>query len=211
MPQVKKAKRAEKRLVSSKQQAAGRKSATRGAGASGKHAPVLAKGIAGKGKKKQVVAKKLPGATKVAGSKKVAAKKSAAKKSMAKRSVAKKSTAKRSAAKKPAPKRPASKKLLKGRKILGKKPVRRVDAAGRARAVPVPTVRFDLKQLDPLKKCGPGTSVELLFRVIERDDGRAVNHLVYFDRHGWYCDHGVACPAVAAVKKQGGHRMPALR
>jgi hypothetical protein len=26
-------------------------------------------------------------------------------------------------------------------------------------------------------------------------------HLVFFDRHGWYCEHGKQCAAVTDVRK----------
>ena len=57
-----------------------------------------------------------------------------------------------------------------------------------------------VKELDPITRCGPDTSVELLYRVDERLDGRAAGvHLVFFDRYGWYCVHGRGCAAVADV------------
>jgi hypothetical protein len=61
-----------------------------------------------------------------------------------------------------------------------------------------------VRQLDPRAKCGPGTSVEWLVRVDERQkDGRVEAHLVFFDRHGWYCEHGKACRAVDDVRRHG--------
>ena len=68
-------------------------------------------------------------------------------------------------------------------------------------AVAPPAVRIDIKELDPLRKCGPGTSVQVLLRVIERIDGKSTSHLVFFDKYGWYCDHGPACPAVGYARK----------
>jgi hypothetical protein len=57
-----------------------------------------------------------------------------------------------------------------------------------------------VKELDPVARCGPDTSVELLYRVDERLDGRTAGvHLVFFDRYGWYCVHGRGCAAVADV------------
>jgi hypothetical protein len=70
--------------------------------------------------------------------------------------------------------------------------------------VKTPVVRVAVKPLDPQQKCGAGTSVQLLYRVDETVDGRATHHLVFFDRHGWYCEHGRTCPAVAHAKKHGG-------
>ena len=64
--------------------------------------------------------------------------------------------------------------------------------------------RVDIKPLDPLRKCGPNTSVQFLYRVDESVDGRSTAHLVFFDRHGWYCEHGRTCPAVGHAKKYNG-------
>jgi hypothetical protein len=68
----------------------------------------------------------------------------------------------------------------------------------------VPVVKAAVRELDPRRKCGDGTSVQLLYRVDLSVDGRAAAHLVFFDRHGWYCEHGRTCPAVAHARKQGG-------
>jgi hypothetical protein len=64
--------------------------------------------------------------------------------------------------------------------------------------------RVAIKPLDPVRKCGPGTSVQFLYRVDESVDGRITAHLVFFDRHGWYCEHGRTCPAVGHAKKYNG-------
>ena len=69
---------------------------------------------------------------------------------------------------------------------------------------PVPVVHARVRELDPQQKCGTGTSVQLLYRVDQTVDGRASAHLVFFDRHGWYCEHGRTCPAVAHAKKHNG-------
>lgn len=71
-------------------------------------------------------------------------------------------------------------------------------------AKPVKTVRVAVKSLDPLRKCGPKTTVQLLYRVDEQVDGRSTPHLVFFDRHGWYCEHGRSCPAVGHARKFNG-------
>jgi hypothetical protein len=71
-------------------------------------------------------------------------------------------------------------------------------------APPAPVVRVAIRELDPQRKCGVGTSVQLLFRVDETIDGRSTPHLVFFDRHGWYCEHGRTCPAVGHVRKNNG-------
>jgi hypothetical protein len=61
------------------------------------------------------------------------------------------------------------------------------------------TVR--VRPLDPQAKCGVGTSVQHLFRVDEMVNGASATHLVFFDRHGWYCEHGRNCPAVDDVRR----------
>jgi hypothetical protein len=97
-----------------------------------------------------------------------------------------------------------------------KKPEKKAKpVAGRKRAKPVvaaPAVKVDIKELDPIRKCGPGTSVQVLLRVIERVDGKSTSHLVFFDKYGWYCDHGPNCPAVAYARKGRRHlTVPARR
>jgi hypothetical protein len=72
------------------------------------------------------------------------------------------------------------------------------------REAPAPVVRVVVKALDPYRKCGPGTSVQSLYRVDETIDGRSTAHLVFNDRHGWYCEHGRTCPAVGHAKKYDG-------
>ena len=106
-----------------------------------------------------------------------------------------------------------------GRKAKGRKePARRAGARGgrlpktsgrgrantkQAQARP-PAAQFRVKELNAQQKCGPGTSVERLFRVDEKVDGAAKAHLVFLDRrHGWYCEHGVECPAVRQARRIG--------
>lgn len=111
-------------------------------------------------------------------------------------------------------KRPVKKAL---RPTSKKKPAKKAKlVAVRKRATPAkkrkalkplvagPVVKVDIKELDPIRKCGPGTSVQVLLKVVERVDGKATNHLVFFDKYGWYCDHGRSCPAVAHARKQRG-------
>lgn len=81
---------------------------------------------------------------------------------------------------------------------------KRVGKAAGRRAVPEPVVRIAVRALDPHRKCGPGTSVQSLYRVDETVDGRSTAHLVFNDRHGWYCEHGRTCPAVGHAKKYDG-------
>ena len=72
------------------------------------------------------------------------------------------------------------------------------------RPVLAPVAKISVKPLEPHEKCGAGTSVQLLFRVEELLEGRSTKHLVFFDRHGWYCEHGRNCPAVGHAKKHKG-------
>lgn len=62
---------------------------------------------------------------------------------------------------------------------------------------------MQVKPLDPVAKCGPGTSVEQLYRVNETVDGRTTVHLVFLDHYGWYCIHGRDCRAVGDAKRFG--------
>ncbi len=62
--------------------------------------------------------------------------------------------------------------------------------------------RVRVTPLDPRTRCGAGTTVEHLYRVDERSPEASVTHLVFFDRHGWYCQHGPGCPAVADVRRE---------
>ncbi len=74
----------------------------------------------------------------------------------------------------------------------------------RAASRSVPALR--IRKLDPLRICGERTSVVQLFRVEEQlVGGKAARarqvHLVFNDRHGWYCEHGRSCHAVSAVMR----------
>jgi len=74
--------------------------------------------------------------------------------------------------------------------------------------IPTPVRKLRITELDPRQLCGKGTRVERIFRVEEKDVKARTMHLVFFDRHGWYCEHGPRCPAVSDVKKfiRGGRR-----
>ena|SRR5690348_15130042 len=99
---------------------------------------------------------------------------------------------------KPAPTRKA--------KARGGSTKRRADGRRGAKAVTAkpPASQFRVKELNAQQKCGQGTSVERLFRVDETADGAAKAHLVFLDRrHGWYCEHGVECPAVGQARRIG--------
>ena len=78
-------------------------------------------------------------------------------------------------------------------------------APARSKAKVAPAPRISVRELDPKVKCGAGTSVEWLLRVEERLDRERRAHLVFFDRHGWYCEHGATCPAVAHARKHVKH------
>ena len=81
----------------------------------------------------------------------------------------------------------------------------KVPAARQRAAERLPVRGVKIRALDPQAKCGPGTSVTQLFRVDETIDGALATHLVFFDRHGWYCVHGRNCRAVDDVRKHGKH------
>ena len=77
---------------------------------------------------------------------------------------------------------------------------RRVNGPRRAaKTAGIRKVRISEK--DPARMCGKGTSVERVFRVEEKLEKSRNLHLVFFDRHGWYCEHGAQCQAVSDVKK----------
>jgi hypothetical protein len=81
-------------------------------------------------------------------------------------------------------------------------PAKRGATKSTRRSVPAPVRVVKVKSLDPFARCGPGTSVEHLYRVDENVDGRATVHLVFFDQYGWYCVHGRGCGAVADVHQE---------
>ena len=58
-----------------------------------------------------------------------------------------------------------------------------------------------IRPMNPLQMCGKGTSVTQLYRVEETGDRGRIHHLVFFDKHGWYCEHGKQCSAVGDVQK----------
>jgi hypothetical protein len=71
------------------------------------------------------------------------------------------------------------------------------------RVVAVIDPEFRVRSLDPQQKCGAATTVEELYRVDELVGSGRTAHLVFLDRHGWYCVHGQNCPAVAYARKFG--------
>lgn len=90
-----------------------------------------------------------------------------------------------------------------GARGVSQKPSKRRAKRGKRARKPARAGRptYHVRELDPLAKCGHGTSVQKLYRVDERVDGLVRPHLVFFDRHGWYCDHGRDCPAVSQARK----------
>ena len=55
--------------------------------------------------------------------------------------------------------------------------------------------------LDPRSVVGAKTAVEHLVRV--RSRANEIAHLVYHDRHGWYCEtHGPTCAAVLLARAE---------
>ncbi len=58
-----------------------------------------------------------------------------------------------------------------------------------------------IRAMDPVEMCGKDTSVTQLYRVEETIDRGRIHHLVFFDRHGWYCEHGKQCSVVKDVQK----------
>jgi hypothetical protein len=103
----------------------------------------------------------------------------------------------KAAKKKGAPKRGTRVKTARGKQA-------KTARGKQAKALRAPVVRMAVRPLDPLRKCGPKTTVQLLSRVDEEVDGRNTPHLVFFDRHGWYCEHGRSCPAVGHARKFKG-------
>ena len=112
---------------------------------------------------------------------------------------------------KPATKRPrkAAKAAKAALRKTAKQPRRSsVKTAARksTKAVVPAKPEFQIRELDPLRICGGRTSVVQLFRVDEQlIGGKAAGarqvHLVFNDRHGWYCEHGRSCHAVSAVMR----------
>ena len=64
-----------------------------------------------------------------------------------------------------------------------------------------------IRAMDPFEMCGKSTSVTALYRVEETLDQTRIHHLVFFDRHGWYCEHGKQCSAVKDVQKFTGNKL----
>ena len=87
-------------------------------------------------------------------------------------------------------------------RVVAKKVTRAATVAPRALT---PMALFSIRELDPVRKCGPGTSVASMYRVDEQSGSRRTTHLVFSDRHGWYCDvDGRDCRAVVQAKRHGG-------
>jgi hypothetical protein len=79
-------------------------------------------------------------------------------------------------------------------------PVRRnLNGRRKEKAAVKRTVR--IRAMNPVEMCGKDTSVSELYRVEETLDQIRIHHLVFFDRHGWYCEHGKQCSVVKDVQK----------
>ena len=60
-------------------------------------------------------------------------------------------------------------------------------------------VEVRVTAIDPRAVLGAATRVRGLWKVEWPGERRP--HLVYHDRHGWYCEeHGAACPAVRRAR-----------
>jgi hypothetical protein len=95
---------------------------------------------------------------------------------------------------------PKKKTAVSKKTAVKRRPSKNGIAAGAAARPPA----FGVEELDPQSKCGPGTSVQRLLRVREKSEkGVVSNHLVFFDKHGWYCEHGRNCAAVPHAMKFG--------
>ena len=93
----------------------------------------------------------------------------------------------------------------RGNSVAAKR--RQHETGAKGRATP-PAASYRVRELNAQQKCGPGTSVERLFRVDETG-ATPRSHLVFLDRrHGWYCEHGVQCPAVGQARGMGAARTP---
>ena len=97
----------------------------------------------------------------------------------------------------PRPKAAGGTKATRGKKATRK--TAKIVAVAKSAAA---TRLMRIRELDPQAACGQGTTVMQLFRVDDLPFGDDTTHLVFFDRHGWYCAHGRECPAVAAVRKR---------
>jgi hypothetical protein len=60
---------------------------------------------------------------------------------------------------------------------------------------------YELEPLNPWLMCGPDTTVTELWKVQALGERGTAFHLVYFDRYGWYCEHGRSCKAVTEVRR----------
>ena len=110
------------------------------------------------------------------------------------------------------PRRAASKGRVAKKRVPAKGTKQRKGRAARKVAPASVAPVLAIRELDPIRICGDRTSVTQLFRVDETivPTGKAASsrqvHLVFNDRHGWYCEHGRSCHAVSAVMRHAGIR-----
>ena len=108
----------------------------------------------------------------------------------------------------------AAKPAKPGRRAVAKPPRGKAKKGGArtgTKVVAPAKPELQIRELDPLRVCGERTSVVQLFRVDEQlVEGKVAGarqvHLVFNDRHGWYCEHGRSCHAVSAVMRHAGIR-----
>ena len=86
--------------------------------------------------------------------------------------------------------------VLKGLAVGGS----RTHSSQRMQQLDLFPIKPIIEVLDPRTVVGPHTAVEHVVRVRIRPNDAP--HLVFHDRHGWYCDiHGPTCPAVALARR----------
>ena len=88
-----------------------------------------------------------------------------------------------------------------GSRSKARSAVRKSALKSRQAKAEVAPASYELEPLNPWLMCGPDTTVTELWKVRERREKETHFHLVYFDRYGWYCEHGVSCKAVAEVRR----------
>jgi len=74
--------------------------------------------------------------------------------------------------------------VARSKHAASQREAKRSVGTSRSRFVPEPVRVVKIKSLDPVARCGMGTSVEQLYRVDEQIDGRFTTvHLVFFDKY----------------------------
>ena len=99
----------------------------------------------------------------------------------------------------------ARKRRSKLRSFVGKSKRGEFAKPAKEPSPPTPVPTFHVHELDPVQKCGAATSVQRMFRIDEANGGVVRAHLVFYDRHGLYCEHGRDCPAVPHARSVMAH------